>query len=211
MIKVAIVEDRIEYLAELSHILQAGGDVEVVGKFLSVADAKRGLPLINPRIVLVDLGLPDGNGVEIIKGLADRPNTECLVLTVYDDDAHLFAALEAGAVGYILKDQMGATELLHALDETLAGGAPMSFSIARRVLARFSENPRRKPNARCASEVLTAREREVLQELAKGHNARRVAEELNLAYHTVRCHQKNIYQKLHVSSVVAALAAVDNL
>jgi DNA-binding NarL/FixJ family response regulator len=207
-ISVAIVEDSGVYRELLSDLCRNSPELTFAGAFDSIGAACDGLPQLAPDLVLMDLGLPDGDGTEILQRLKRQGcRSEFLVLTVYDDDKHLFPALEAGAVGYILKEQADENGLIAAIKEVVRGGAPMSASIARRVLNRFSE--RNGDGLRSAA--LTQRENEVLEQLARGYSAKKVAQILDISYETVRCHQKNIYKKLQVSSVLEALSAINAL
>lgn len=205
-ISVAIVEDSGVYRSLLSDLCNGSPQLTLAGAFDSVRSACERLPQLQPDLALIDLGLPDGNGTVIVRRLKQLGyNTQCLVLTVYDDDRHLFPALEAGAIGYILKEQADEAGLIAAIQEAMRGGAPMSASIARRVLNHF----RGRGVDSVKSSALTQRENEVLEQLAKGYNAKKVSQILDISYETVRCHQKNIYKKLQVSSVVEALTAIN--
>lgn len=146
-----------------------------------------------PPLALIDLGLPDGPGVSLIERLHPL-GTLCIVATVFDDDAHLFPALHAGAQGYVLKDQT--PEALAAmLSGIVDGQPPLSPSIARRLLRHFQPLPT------AATEVaLTARETDVLRLIAKGLTVIEVADLLGLSRHTVAGYMKDIYRKLAVTS-----------
>lgn len=159
-----------------------------------------------PDIALLDLGLPDGSGIELIKLLNHRsPHTLCIVATIYDDDAHLFPALRAGACGYILKDQ-GRDEAARLLQGIAAGQPPLSPAIARKILASFQ--PPTAPRPDPGQPTLTQRESEVLRFISKGMTLSETAGLLNLSRHTVDGYVKEIYRKLNVSSrAEAALSA----
>jgi DNA-binding NarL/FixJ family response regulator len=205
-ISIAIVEDNAVYRELLCDICRRSAHLTLLAAYSSVQEAREHLAALDADIVLVDLGLPDGEGAEVIGHLRRlRCRGECLVLTVYDDDRHLFPALAAGAIGYVLKEQTDEATLVAAILEAVRGGAPMSASIARRVLSSFRDKPT--PGV-ASSTVLTARENEIMEQLALGHSARKVAQLLQISYHTIRCHQKNIYKKLHVKSVLEALAVL---
>ncbi|TPW11663.1 MAG: response regulator [Halothiobacillaceae bacterium] len=156
-----------------------------------------------PDIALIDLGLPDGSGIELIERLnGTSAATLCVVATIYDDDAHLFPALRAGARGYILKDQ-GRDEAARLLLGIAAGHPPLSPSIARKILASFQAplpDPQRP--------TLTPREHEVLRYISKGMTLSETAQLLQLSRHTVDGYVKEVYRKLNVSSrAEVALAA----
>lgn len=156
-----------------------------------------------PQIALVDLGLPDGSGTQLIEVLHRRDaGTLCIVATVFDDDAHLFPALRAGAQGYVLKDQDRAA--LAGMLRGIAGGQPpLSASVARRLLRHFQPAPVADEDA-----PLTPRETEVLRLTAKGLTLNEVAEALGISRHTVSGYLKDIYRKLSVGTrAEAALEA----
>ena len=147
-----------------------------------------------PPIALVDLGLPDGSGTELISALQRRrADTLCVVVTVFDDDGHLFPALRAGAQGYLLKDQP-VERLAQTLRGIVDGQPPLSPSIARRVLGHF------RPADNAEQAPLTARETDVLRWVAKGFTVQQAAKALELSPHTVAGYLKDIYRKLAVTS-----------
>lgn len=151
-----------------------------------------------PPLALVDLGLPDGSGVQLIEHLHPL-GCLCIVATVFDDDAHLFPALHAGAEGYVLKDQSHET-LAEMLRGIAAGQPPLSPSIARRLLRHFA--PIAAPAAQAANSDsdLTPRETEVLRLTAKGMTRQEVAQLLDISVHTVAGYLKEVYRKLAVGS-----------
>lgn len=156
-----------------------------------------------PALALIDLGLPDGAGTALIEALRRRgAGTLCIVATVFDDDAHLFPALRAGAQGYVLKDQDRAA-LVDMLRGIATGQPPLSSSIARRLLRHFQPMP-----ASAEDVPLTARETDVLRLTAKGLTLNEVATALGLSRHTVSGYLKDIYRKLSVGTrAEAALEA----
>jgi len=156
-----------------------------------------------PPLALIDLGLPDGSGVRLIERLAPK-GTQCVVATVFDDDAHLFPALRAGAQGYVLKDQP-AEALALMLGGIAAGQPPLSPSIARRMLQHFGPAvPQQEP----AESPLTPRETDVLRLIAKGMTIAEVGELLGISRHTASGYVKDVYRKLSVGSrAEAALEA----
>ena len=156
-----------------------------------------------PPLALIDLGLPDGSGVQLIERL--QSHTLCIVATVFDDDAHLFPALRAGAQGYVLKDQ-NPDALADMLRGIAAGQPPLSPSIARRLLRHFAPAPQ--PTQPSAETDLTARETDVLRLTAKGLTRQEVAQMLQLSTHTVAGYLKDIYRKLSIGNrAEAALEA----
>jgi len=148
-----------------------------------------------PNVLLTDLQLPDGSGIEVIRHLRRvSPRTECMVISVFGDEAHVVAAIEAGATGYLLKDAE-ASEICQAILRLVAGESPISSAIARHLLRRFQPLP--EP---ATASTLTPREREVLQLIAKGLSYQRIAEALAMSPNTVTSHIKQIYRKLAVNS-----------
>ncbi|MBK6471393.1 MAG: response regulator transcription factor EmbR [Betaproteobacteria bacterium] len=160
-------------------------------------------------LALIDLGLPDGSGVDVVTRLRDlQPEAQSVVVTIHDDDEHLFPALQAGAFGYILKEQ--ARELIIEQLHRISQGEPsLSPSIARRVMAYFSAKAKPAANANAIPAVnLTDRESEVLLRVAKGYTLPEIGVQLSLSRHTIADYVKQIYRKLNVSSrAEAALEA----
>jgi len=158
-------------------------------------------------LALLDLGLPDGSGVDVVTALREKqPEVQSVIVTIHDDDEHLFPALQAGAFGYLLKEQ--SRELLIEQLQRMSGGEPpLSPSIARKVIAYFAAQKR--PNAALLHEVsLTERETEVLLRVAKGFTLPEIGVQLGLSRHTIADYVKQIYRKLNVSSrAEAALEA----
>ena len=160
-------------------------------------------------VALIDLGLPDGSGVDVIAALLDaQPQAQAVVVTIHDDDDHLFPALQAGAFGYLLKDQ-AAPVIVDQFRRMSQGEPPLSPAIARRVMAHFaSRTSQRRPTASLPTVALTDRENEVLLRVAKGYTLPEIAVQLELSRHTISDYVKQIYRKLNVSSrAEAALEA----
>jgi DNA-binding NarL/FixJ family response regulator len=157
-------------------------------------------------VALIDLGLPDGNGIDLIREIAaTRPETDVMVVTVFGDEAHVLASIEAGATGYLLKrslhDTLGAT-----VRELRAGGSPISPVIARQLLQRFRKAPPPPEQPAVVEDGgLSEREREVLLYIAKGFTVGEIAAMLHLSAHTVATHVKHIYRKLAVHSRTEAV------
>lgn len=155
-------------------------------------------------VALVDIDLPDGSGLDVIAALRERmPRTVSIVTTIFDDDAHVFPAMLAGAQGYLLKEQPR-EQFVTGLQGILRGEPPLSPAIARRMIAHFNS---RGLAAKSAEVALTARETEVLRLVAKGFTRGEIAEQLDLSSHTVVDYVKSLYRKLNVSS--RAEAAVE--
>ncbi len=155
-------------------------------------------------LAIVDINLPDGSGVDLVAEVSStRPETLSVVCTIFDDDHHVFAALRAGAQGYLVKDRPREQQS-KLLQEILHGQPPLSPGIARRILRHFSEVPQRRPGPGQEAEPegrasLTDREVEVLRLIAKGYSRPETAGMLGLSVHTVATHTKSIYQKLGIS------------
>lgn len=204
-IRVAIVENDPKYLNGVNRLLQSLPSMEVVGKFTRGEEAIQGIGEKRPDVAFIDLGLPDKPGEEVIRAVSAKGcRTELLVLTRYDDDEHLFAALRAGATGYIVKSQVSPSELARAVEEAMRGGAPMSMGIARRVLKEFGKIPPK--GERPEFRELTRREVEVLELLAQGYSRRKIATFLGISEETVHSLLKSIYEKLHVNKALEAAA-----
>lgn len=183
-----------------------------------VSEASRihdALELVNAvrfDVALVDLGLPDGSGVEVVQALREKqPEVQSVVVTIHEDDDHLFPALQAGAFGYLLKEQTREqlSEQLHRISQ---GEPPLSPSIARRVIQYFTAQSRQQPMKESDNVTphvqLTDRENEVLLRVAKGFTLPEIGLQLNLSRHTIADYVKQIYRKLNVSSrAEAALEA----
>ncbi|MGE0072833.1 MAG: response regulator [Thiomonas sp.] len=178
-----------------------------------MADAMQILQHEPVDLLLVDLGLPDASGIELIRALAEiRPQALSVVVTIFDDDDHLFPALQAGAFGYLLKDRPK-VELRAQLRRIQDGEPPLSPSIARRMVQHFAHLHSGGPTATSSSSgeqiALTERESEVLQLVGKGYTLPEIAVQLGLSRHTVADYVKQIYRKLNISSrAEAALEAV---
>jgi DNA-binding NarL/FixJ family response regulator len=198
-----VVEDLPDVREWLRHVVMEAFPGIQVRVAADIAGARRALAVEVPQLALIDLGLPDGNGVDLIAEVHQRhPELHCVVTTIYTDDAHLFPALRAGAAGYLLKDQPK-ERLLPQLRGIAAGEPPLSPVIARRLLKVFEPEP--SPND---CEGLSPRERETLLLIAKGYRLKEVAESMNVTRNTAAGYIKSVYRKLEISSrAEAALAA----
>ncbi|MEH0166202.1 response regulator [Paucibacter sp. JuS9] len=173
-----------------------------------VQDALQQVQLQKFTLALLDLGLPDGSGVDVIAALREKqPEVQSVIVTIHDDDEHLFPALQAGAFGYLLKEQ--SRELLVEQLQRMSGGEPpLSPSIARKVIAYFAAQRRPQAAALLHEVSLTDRETEVLLRVAKGFTLPEIGVQLGLSRHTIADYVKQIYRKLNVSSrAEAALEA----
>jgi DNA-binding NarL/FixJ family response regulator len=154
-----------------------------------------------PDVALVDIHLPGMSGIECVAKLkAELPHLQILMLTLYEQSDLIFDSLRAGASGYLLKS-MSSDDLIRAVEQVHAGGAPMTMSVARRVIASFQNHAQPVP----PSKDLTLREREILELLAKGFRYREIGEALGISPFTVRAHLHSVYKKLHVKSGTQAV------
>jgi DNA-binding NarL/FixJ family response regulator len=202
-ISVAVVDDNDFHRQHLCDAIQAAPELRLVGV---ASDAASGCALLSRDcidVVLVDLGLPDRSGLEVIRYARQRcPGTDLMVVTVFTDERHVLESIEAGATGYLLKDATP-EELRQAVLEIVAGGSPISPLMARHLLKRFQRPPA--PQEPGAKDVLSAREIGVLQLIAKGLSVKETADVLALSPMTVSTHVKNIYRKLAVNSRAEAV------
>ncbi len=200
MLGIAIVENE-KILAEtLELLLNSTEKTECIGIFHTGEKALTDIPLLKPDVVLMDIDLGRGmNGIECIYRLRKIcPEIKFLVLTLFEDNRHVFDALSAGAAGYILKSALP-QKIIAAIEDAHEGGAPMSPQIAKIVVESFHKH-----NAPETVE-LSPREREIIELIAKGKIEKEVAAELNISYKTVKTHITNIYNKLEVNTRVEAL------
>lgn len=206
MIRVLLVEDEPGFAERFADIVHSDPEFELIGIAPNCAAARAVLAVERPDILLADLGLPDGSGIDIIRETALKyPECDIMVVTVFGDEDHILASIEAGAAGYVLKDSIP-TEFLGLLRQLRAGGSPITPVIARKLLTRFKADAARSPDTKPAAAVdaqpgvLSPRETEVLTYIAKGFSFNEIAELLGMSAHTVTTHVKRIYQKLAVHS-----------
>ena len=206
---ILLLEDLPEIRAWLRKLVLQVFPGATISESSRVHDAIELVAAVKFDLALIDLGLPDGSGVDVVTRLRDmQPEAQSVVVTIHDDDEHLFPALQAGAFGYILKEQ--ARELItEQLQRISQGEPPLSPSIARRVMAYFSVKTKPQPAANAMPNVsLTERESEVLLRVAKGYTLPEIGVQLGLSRHTIADYVKQIYRKLNVSSrAEAALEA----
>lgn len=201
-ISVAIVEDDAPLRASIAAILQRAPQCRLVGTFASAEEALKEIPALSPQVVLMDINLPGMDGVQCVQRLAGLiPRAQILMLTVHEDTDTIFESLSAGAAGYLLKP-VRAAELVAAVKDVYAGGAPMTSNIARKVVQSF----KRAGAGPDDGKQLSPRERDVLDYLVRGYSYKEVAEQMGITYSTVHTHIEHIYQKLHVQSRAQAVA-----
>ncbi len=198
---ISIVEDDRGTREELASLLNETPKFRCISAYSSGEEALQKIPGDKPDVALVDINLPGMNGIKCVSGLKTRlPQLSVLILTRHDDSDLVFDALRAGASGYLLK-KMISTELLSAIEQVQAGGAPISMPIARKVVGFFNQ-----PKVPPGVEKLSKREQEVLALLAKGYMYKEIGEMLGISFETVRMNLKHIYQKLHVHTRTEATA-----
>ena len=196
-ITVAIVEDDQNLREDLASLIASRRGFRCIGSFPSAEDALKSLPEKRPDVVVMDINLPKMSGIECTQELKSRlPEAQVVMLTMFDDADLIFAALRAGASGYLLK-RAAPTELLAAIEQVHRGGSPMSPEIARQVVRFFQTAKQAAP---ADSEDLSDRERELLSLLARGKQYKEIADQLAISTDTVRSHIRRIYRKLHVHS-----------
>lgn len=200
-IQILIYEDNVLLRESLTNLLALTGEYEVLASFPDCSDVLNQVRQLDPDVILMDIDLPGINGIEAVKLIRGiNPQVQIIMLTVFDDNTHVFDAMYAGANGYLLKKYIS-DKLLHAIQEVLQGGAPMSPSIARMIITSLQQ-----PTVAAKDYSLTNREKEILQLLSSGNSFKMIAAELSISLDTVRTHIKHIYDKLHVRSQIEAVS-----
>jgi len=200
-ISIAIVEDEKNYNNALKKVINYQDDMNVVAQFFDGKNAMSQLSDISPDVVMMDIQLPDMHGIEIVEKLrAHLPQTHFIMCTSFEDDDKVFNSLKAGAIGYLVKGE-SMDKILSSIRDVCNGGAPMSFSIARKVLSHFE---RKLPEIKGFDE-LTEREKEILGLLSQGLLYKEIADKKFISIDTVKKHVGNIYRKLHVNNKVEAI------
>lgn len=200
MIKVAIVEDNSGIRESLAVLINGAPGFRCAGSYPSAEAVLKMLPLNWPDVVLMDINLPEMSGIECVAKLKElRPALQFIMLTVYVDTDQIFASLQAGASGYLLKETSH-VEILAAISDVQRGGSPMTSTIARKLVQFFQ-----KKKAPDGTEALTKREHEVLTLVSQGRQDKEIASLLSLSVFTVQTHVRNIYEKLHVRSRTEAV------
>ena len=191
-VKIVIFEDNDRLRESLVALIKGMDEYEVTGDYNNCNEAAIVARVYKPDVVLMDIDLPGESGIKgVFKIKENYPQAAIIMYTVFEDDDKLFQCLCAGANGYLLKKTAPA-KLIDAINEVIEGGAPMSPSIARKVLNSFQQGKSNKYS-------LSTREIETLQLLIKGYSTKMIASELKISFDTARYHLKNIYNKLHVA------------
>src|SRR5271169_2042667 len=201
-ISVSIVEDNDKLRSTLARVINRADGFRCASDYANAEDALKDLPLVKPDVVLMDINLPGMNGVECVRQLKQLlPQTQVMMLTVYEDTENIFNALAAGANGYMLK-RTASKELLEAIREVHRGGSPMTMHIARKVVQSFQSSTA----ATSTTEDLSEREQQVLDLLSRGLIYKEIAEKLGISYETVHTYIRRIYEKLQVRTRTEAVA-----
>lgn len=199
-ISIAIVEDEKNYNNALKKVIDYQNDMQVTAQFYDGKSALQNLSEISPDVVLMDIQLQDMLGINIISEIkCNLPDTQFIMCTSFEDDEKVFSSLRAGAMGYLIKGE-SMDKILNSIRDVYNGGAPMSFSIARKVLNHFEL----KTNNNILND-LTDRENEILELLSRGLLYKEIADQKFISLDTVKKHVGNIYRKLHVTNKVEAI------
>ncbi len=205
-VSIVIYEDNATLRESLSNLLALTGEYTVLASYADCSKVTENIKTQKPDVILMDIDMPGINGIEAVKKIrAVDAAVQIIMLTVFDDNTHVFDAMYAGANGYLLKKYVS-DKLIHSIREVLEGGAPMSPSIARMIISSMQENTK----APAKDYFLTNREKEILQLLSKGNSFKLIAAELFISLDTVRTHIKHIYDKLHVRSQGEAISKAIN-
>lgn len=203
MIKILVYDDNPGRQEALQLLIESAGDMHFVGGRKNCDNAETDILSMQPDVVLMDIDMPGTNGIEGLKRIRNQaPEVFIIMQTVFEDEEKIFSAIHAGAHGYFLK-KTKPEQLIEGIRDVLEGGAPMTSSVARKVLHMFTQQPSDKSINPFA---LTDREIEILSLLAKGMSYKMIAEAGGISFHTVNSHLKKIYEKLHVHSATGALS-----
>ena len=202
MIKVVVYDDNERRRKSLEALLMLSDGINCVGSFCDCSTVLTNMRELQPTLVLMDIEMPNVNGIEGVKIIKQSyPEIKIIMQTVFEDDEKIFAALQAGAEGYILKNAP-AEKIIQSIAEVSNGGAFMTPSVALRVMKHFNNKPESDNN----QHNLTGKEKEVLKNLTDGMSYKMVAEKMDISFSTVNSHIKRIYEKLHVHSLGQAIS-----
>ncbi len=200
-IRVAIFDDNKDRRESLKYLVEMQDDMECCGIFDDCSNVVNDIAAADPQIVLMDIEMPKVNGIEGVKLIKTNfPDVFVLMQTVYEDDENLFESIKAGASGYLLK-KATPEKIIEAIHEVMSGGAPMSPTMANKVLRFFQSQ-----GAAQNDYSLTDREKNILALLVDGLSYKMIADRENISFHTVNSHVRKIYEKLHVHSLGEAVS-----
>ena len=203
-ITISIVEDLTEVRESLENLVRGSDDFLLLSTYSNAEEAQHKIPKEQPQIVIMDINLPGISGIDCIRMIKNVcPNTQFMMYTIFEDDDKVFEALEAGASGYLLK-KTPKEKIMDALQELHEGGSPMSTQIARKVIKSFQQ----KNQFSSESNLLTPKQKEVLELLSKGFLYKEISEKLKISLNTVKQHIHKTYLKLHVCNRTEALIKV---
>jgi DNA-binding NarL/FixJ family response regulator len=210
-IRVAVIEDEQSFSAALAQAIDGAADMEMLGCAATLADGMRLLQGPPADVMLVDLGLPDGSGIDFIRSTRQAwPACDIMVFSVFGDETSVLQSIEAGAKGYLLKDCAPA-RMVEEIRSLCAGGSPISPRIARHVLMRLAKGDVQTPDversspAQIEGSALSVREVEVLNHITKGYTYEEIAQKMAISRHTVLTFVRRIYAKFEVNSKIEAI------
>jgi DNA-binding NarL/FixJ family response regulator len=202
---ILLYEDNPQLSESIQAMLRLNDSIVLVGAYENPVEVSKHLHQHHPELLIMDIDMPGMNGIEAVTQVrSTNKSIPILMLTVFDDNRHVFDAICAGASGYLLKKHIS-SKLFSAIEEVLEGGAPMSPSIARMVLASMQQE-----KSSANPYQLTPKEKEVLTSLSKGNSYKMIASDVEISIDTVRSHIRKIYEKLHVHSQGEAVSKAIN-
>lgn len=201
-IGILIYEDNNDLRESLNNMITFSKDLLLLGSYTHVQQAEAQVKELSPDVILMDIEMPGMNGIEAVKTIRSfNRNAQIIMLTVFDDNKHVYDAVCAGASGYLLKKNIS-DKLINSIHEVLKGEVPMSPGIARMIIESIQQQPRPEEN----KYNLTPREKEILGSLSKGNSYKMIAAGLSISIDTVRTHIKRVYEKLQVHTQVEAVS-----
>lgn len=202
--RILLVDDHILFRKGIASLISSRKDMKIVGEASDGIEAVRIARETMPDVILMDINMPNRNGLETVKIIKDEmPHIEVVMLTVSDNDDDLFQAIKNGAKGYLLKN-LEPQQLYEMLGRVRQGDAPLSGAMAAKILQEFRQPPPNEAKQRELTDELTSREIEVLEEVVKGASNKEIADILNITENTVKIHLRNILEKLHVQNRIQA-------
>lgn len=202
-IRIFIYEDNDSLRNSMKLLLQLKDDVESITPFSNAVTVLEDIATLNPDVIIMDIDMPERSGIEALSVIRSKyPQLPVIMFTVFEDDENIYNAICAGANGYLLKRNFD--QISHAITDVLTGGAPMTSSIAKKVLEKISmSNTGKKSSPKI--DLLSDRENEILRYIVEGYSYKLIAIEIGIAVDTVRTHIKNIYKKLQVNNATQAV------